>query len=118
MALMVILAGVLLASSVTPNSELERVDVAYSELASGQAKDAVNRIGAGRETRDPTVLINLAAAYTRMGRVAEARQLLRAAIASPDRYDVELADGHWIDSRHAARIALSRLEREDAMFGG
>lgn len=118
MAMMTMLAGVLLAGSANPDAGFERINVAYQELASGQAERAIERISVARTSGDPVVLVNLAAAYSQLGRVAEARRLLHAAIASPDRYDVELADGRWMDSRNAARIALSRIERGYTVFGG
>jgi len=117
MSLMTVVAGALLASSANLDTGLERIDVAYGELATGRAEQAIQRLSAWHNTSDPSVLVNLAAAYTRLGRLAEARKVLRAAIASPDRYDVELAGGRWIDSRNAARIALSRIERGYVMFG-
>jgi hypothetical protein len=39
----------------------------------------------------------------------EALSAFRAAVSTPVRYDLELADGTWVDSRFAARRALSGL---------
>ena len=41
--------------------------------------------------------------------------MYRAAIASPDRYDLQLADGRWMDSRAAARLAAASLEKSDKL---
>ncbi len=34
-----------------------------------------------------------------------------AALASESRYDLQLADGRWMDSRRAARLALEKASR-------
>jgi Flp pilus assembly protein TadD len=85
----------------------DRVEVGYAELSEGRATDAVDRIlgSQGRKIEDPAALINLGVAYARLGKVAKARDAYRAAIASSERYDLELADGRWMDSRQAARLA-------------
>ncbi|MEJ2407862.1 MAG: hypothetical protein P8Y58_02560 [Novosphingobium sp.] len=86
-------------------------DVAYEELASGRAEAALHKLEASDAVRerDPAALINLGAAYVAAGRTGDAIVTYRAAIASPDRYDLELGDGSWMDSRLVARTALSRL---------
>ncbi|MCJ2179206.1 hypothetical protein [Novosphingobium album (ex Hu et al. 2023)] len=86
-------------------------DVAYEELASGRSEAALHKLEASDAVRtgDPAALINLGAAYAGEGQTAKAIATYRTAIASRDRYDLELADGSWMDSRLAARTALSRL---------
>ena len=86
-------------------------DVAYSELASGQADAAVRKLEANEaeHSGDPATLINLGAAYAAVGRTDRAIATYRAAIASNERYDLQLADGSWMDSRRAARIALKNV---------
>lgn len=86
--------------------------VAYDELRSGRTDVAIAKLQADNElsARDPSRLINLGSAYARLGRHAEAAAMFRAAITSPIRYDLELANGAFMDSRWAARIALARLE--------
>ena len=64
---------------------------------------------------DPALLINLGAAYARKGDAARAAGAFQAAIDSDTRYDLELADGTWVDSRQAARRALETL-RNSAQF--
>lgn len=96
---------------------VDYVDVAYEELATGQSLEAIARIRANREleTDDPAALINLGAAHARLGRSLEARGYYQAAIASADRYDLQLADGRWMDSRHAARLALNMEARGETL---
>ncbi len=95
------------ASPAVPAAEF--VDVAYEELATGQAEQAIARIRANRqiESNDPSALINLGTAHARLGRTSEARDFYMAAIASSERHDLQLADGRWMDSRRAARLALT-----------
>ncbi|MFC0202696.1 hypothetical protein [Novosphingobium soli] len=86
-------------------------DVAYAELSAGQPQEAVRKLEAGGAPRsdDPAVLINLGAAYARAGQADKALAAYRAAVATPVRYDLELADGTWVDSRIAARQALRNM---------
>ena len=94
-----------------PDDRTERVDVGYRELAGNRPEAAIARIEANHSlpANDPARLINLAAAHLMLERKTEARRMLTAAIASPDRFDLQLADGSWMDSRQAARMALARL---------
>lgn len=89
-------------------------DVAYAELTSGNTDAAVRKLADAAESSDPAVLINLGAAYARQGATDKALASYRAAIASTERYDLELADGRWMDSRVVARTALSNLQRATA----
>ncbi|KHL26080.1 hypothetical protein PK98_05985 [Croceibacterium mercuriale] len=86
-------------------------DVAYEELATGQTVAALDVIQAELTTRpgDPALLINLGSTYLRLGRAAEAQAAFAAAEGSSTRYDLELADGRWVDSRRAARLAQADL---------
>ena len=90
-------------------SNAERVDVGYEELMQGRAEAAIARIRANRELEagDPAALINLGTAHARLGHSAEAQGFYRAAIISSERYDLQLADGRWMDSRAAARLAIA-----------
>jgi hypothetical protein len=102
-----ILASVALAGGTVPVEvsapRADWVDVAYDELRAGRSEAAIQRIRASREldANDPAALINLGAAQSE-----EARALYLAAIGSPERYDVQLADGRWMDTRRAARLAI------------
>src|SRR5688572_16303976 len=91
---------------------LAQSEAAYEELNAGQTDEAIRRLEAALKENhsDPALLINLGTAYTRAGRYDQARDAFRAAIASEDRYQLQLADGTWEDSRKAARIALNSLE--------
>lgn len=92
-------------------AEPSRIDVAYDALQAGRNDAAVERIRASGlvEDGDPAALINLGAAYARLGDKGAARDCYRSAIISKSRYDLELADGAWMDSRAAARLAIDRL---------
>lgn len=92
-------------------SETDRVDVAFEALAEGRTAEAVVQLqqNGGVEEGDPAVLINLGTAYARQGRIDEARAMFEAAMTSSERYDLELADGSWVDSRMAAKMALANL---------
>lgn len=100
----------------TSVSESDRVDVAYKALAEGRTQDALAQLHESEPVRagDPAALINLGTAYARQGRVADARAAFTAALNSKTRYDLELGNGAWIDSREAAKRALENLaERTD-----
>lgn len=95
----------------------EWVDVAYDDLRSGRSQTAIDRIQANRmiDADDPSALINLGSAHARVGKLEKARSYYLAAIASKVRYDVQLADGRWMDSRRAARLAIE-LQQRGATF--
>ena len=98
-----------------PSVDAVMTDVAYTELTSGNADAAVSKLeGEARARSDPALLINLGTAYARQGATDKALAAFRAAVASPDRYDLEMADGSWADSRTIARAALVRLQRTTA----
>ena len=115
MAFGMIVSALFLAQGVPFAAEKEPApaDAAYEELAAGRTEGAIASLEASlRETpNDPALLINLGTAYARAGRMDEARDAFRAAIAAEDRYRVQLADGSWEDSRKVARLALESLDR-------
>ena len=91
-------------------SDLSPLSVAYDELQAGRNAAAVDKLAhSAIDARDPSRLINLGTAYARLGQAADAATAYEAAIASPIRYDVELANGNYMDSRWAARTALANL---------
>ncbi len=92
---------------------LEQHDVAYEALAAGEARAAVTALEAlrGENPGDPALLINLGSAYAELGDLDRAEECFRQASASDIRYELELADGSWVDSRRAARSALLDLEQ-------
>ena len=100
----------------TPGAEVptvEQREVAYEAIAAGHADDAIRAIEAqlARNPDDPALLINLGAAYATRGDTERAAQAYQAAVHSDTRYDLELADGSWTDSRQAARRGLETLQR-------
>lgn len=97
-----------------PQVESENIlPVAYAELKAGENRAAVEKLtgNVSLDARDPARLINLGTAYARLGRTAEAAAAYDNAIGSPIRYDLELADGRYVDSRWAARTALANLNQ-------
>lgn len=120
MAATILIAGALLApvlanaatSVVTVEAGTDRVDVGYEELRAGRPDAAIQQIKGNRtlEYNDPAALINLGTAYARLGRKGDAHSAYAAAILSTERYDLQLANGEWMDSRDAARLAIHYLE--------
>ncbi len=90
----------------------ETTDVAYETLASGQTSAAIDRLEQLHQANpeDPAILINLGAAHSASGNVARAEECYRLAMDSDTQYQLELADGRWVDSRRAARQALRNLQ--------
>ena len=90
----------------------DTVEVAYDQLSSGDVSAAIGRLEALRVENpdDPALLINLGSAYAQAGRMEQAEEAYQAAATSDVRYSLELADGSWVDSRRAARLALRNLE--------
>lgn len=111
MALSVLVLAAQGAQTAPPSEATAVRDVAYEELASGRAAQAIARleIAARQNPADPATLINLGAAYAREGDRERAESAFRAALNSSTRYRLELADGSWTDSREAARRALAGI---------
>lgn len=105
-------APLVAAPSHVVNTQPAQLEVGYQELVAGDARAAVARIEAQRGIRsdEPAVLINAGTAYARLGQLDKAKQAFRAAARSNNRYQLELADGRWMDSREAALLAMGRLE--------
>lgn len=94
-----------------PAPSVPASDVGYGEIMAGRPEAAIaviQRNGLAR-AGDPLALINLGTAYKMIGRNEEAHRFYHAAATSDERFDVELADGRWIDSRRAARLAIATL---------
>lgn len=102
---------------VVPAPPVDRIDVAYDDLAAGHARRAIQRIETGGMARDgdPSALINMGSAHAMLGEESRASALYRAAVASTVQYDLQLADGTWLDSRRAARLALSKLAKGERL---
>lgn len=98
-------------ASLTLSAEAPKLEVAYRELAADRPADAVARIETNRAMRsEPAALLNLGTAYARMGQADKAREAFRTAARSSQHYYLQLADGRWMDSREAARLAMRRLD--------
>jgi len=111
----ILMAGLFLAQSATITVEANRpaAEIGYRELSAGDPAQAERRI---REQRgdmadDPAALINLGSAQARLGDRKAARNSYVAALSSRQRYDLELSDGSWLDSRAAARLAVRMLDK-------
>jgi tetratricopeptide (TPR) repeat protein len=122
MSATLVLSALLAAAQLTSTpgaepSSIEQREVAYEQIAAGRADEAIRAIEAALVTDpdDPALLINLGAAYARKGDPARAAHAFQAAIDSDTRYELELADGSWSDSRHAARRALETLQRSSQL---
>ncbi|GAO76962.1 MULTISPECIES: hypothetical protein [unclassified Sphingopyxis] len=103
--------SIVVVTAAQPDSDA--LPVAFAELKAGENRAAVDKL-IGETTldaRDPSRLINLGTAYARLGRTVEAAAAYDTAIGSPIRYDVELANGDYVDSRWAARTALANLNQ-------
>ena len=112
LAMAILLSSQGMATVDSPQEQaMEQVDVAYEELANGESEKALAKLKANTDLdkQDPAYLINLGTAYMQQGKYEKAEKAFKAAIMSNQRYDLELADGRWMDSRQAARKALSRL---------
>lgn len=92
---------------------LEQKEVAYGDLSEGRTQAAITTLEQQLQAdpADPATLINLGSAYAQRGDSTRAAAAYRAAANSSTRYSLELADGSWVDSRSAARLALRRLEQ-------
>lgn len=100
-----------------PAPTVEKSDVGFNELMAGRPEAAIASIEKSGSARagDPLALINLGTAYKMLGRKDEALRLYKAAVSSDDRFDVELANGRWVDSRRAANMALDRLGSSEVL---
>lgn len=92
-------------------ADTEQHEVAFASLSAGDAAEAVANLEMLRADNpgDPALLINLGSAYAALGDVARAEAAFREAADSATRYQLELADGSWVDSRRAAQTALRQL---------
>jgi hypothetical protein len=99
------------ATLTVPAPAVEASDVGYSEIVAGRPRAAIERIEASplMREKDPLALINLGTAYKMVGDKARAALLYQSAKASDERYDVQLSDGRWMDSRRAAKVAMDQL---------
>ncbi len=101
------------ASAAVIDEATGQTDVAYEDLAGGEARAAIPRLQAAlaENPGDPALLINLGSAYAAIGDLVLAEQFYRSALSSDEHYRLELANGDWVDSRTAARRGLQILEQ-------
>ncbi|MGV3511626.1 MAG: hypothetical protein ACO1OX_06440 [Novosphingobium sp.] len=115
------LAAALMAQAPTtltvPAPTIEGGDVGYHEIMAGRPRAAIERIERSDLVRkqDPLALINLGTAYKLIGEKDRAATLYRNAASSDERYDVQLSDGRWVDSRRAASLAMNRLSTNEVL---
>lgn len=90
----------------------EAREVAHEELMRGDAGAALVELEEQLERHpgDPAILINLGATHTLLENYERAEYYYRAAQQAEESYELELADGRWIDSRAAATMALGSVE--------
>lgn len=83
----------------------------YDALVAGENELALQQLEAAEKVNanDPARLINLGQVYARMGRTGDAARMFMAAVDSNRHFDLVLADGTVINSRHAANQALQNL---------
>lgn len=114
-----LIAGLILAqaSTITVAANRDRFDVGYRELVADRPADAIQTIAANPalDIDNPAALINRGTALARLGQMEAARDSYRAALASRERFDLELQDGTWLDSRHAARLAIKMLAKGQSL---
>lgn len=117
LALMLLSQGTGIAADMT---QPEPVDVAFEELVGGANSAAIARIEQNTElaSDDPARLINLGIAHARQGSEVQAREMFTAAAINADRYQLETAQGDWVDSRVLARRALAMLSRGEFRDAG
>ena len=98
------------------NEPVDNAEVGFEELQANNPEAAIAKIEAGdsAQSQDPAALINLGNAYARVGMTQKALSHYRQAMESDTRYELELADGRWMDSRKAARKAYSALIKSTA----
>jgi hypothetical protein len=102
-----------------PQIGQDQLPVAYAELASRQNTRAVEKLSIeDGHAQHPAHLINLGTALARTGQIEAAKSAYVAALNSPQRYDLEMANGSYRDSRWAARTALAQLNSRQARSGG
>lgn len=109
------IAPLLLAQAATANmveAEYETQDVAYEELMQGDAQEAIVQLEGELQQNpgDPALLINLGSAHAALGNLERAEFYYREARDSDEIYELELANGRWLDSRDAATLALANVE--------
>lgn len=111
-----VLAGMSGVAHAQPAANVEvsypKGSIGYDALIAGDNERAISQILSNERVsrHDPAKLINLGQAYARTGRIAEAADLFSTALQSREEVDLVLADGRVINSKEAARLALTGLQ--------
>lgn len=108
MAIATLLAGLLLAGSMTAAATAEGGQDAATQPAS--ASDEIE-VAAVLDNADPVQLLNRGVSLARDGETEMARAMFTRVADNRIRYQMETASGDWKDSRNLARKALGMLDR-------
>lgn len=103
------------AAAEAPQQGIEnaKTELAVAALANGQSDRAIRKLEQqlAESPSDPALLINLGIAFAQQGDKSKARAMFKAAMDSPEQFDLETADGSATDSRRLARKAMAMLDR-------
>ncbi len=105
-----VIVGAMLAAACAATPALAADRTGYQAIAAGDFTAAAKRIEAERRIFPdrPELMLNLAVAYGRTGRSAEARTLYRDVLDKPA-VAMDLPDGAVVSSHDIATRGLSRL---------
>jgi hypothetical protein len=88
-----------------------RGSLGVAAIARGDWQAAEALIQDGQtDAEDPARLINLGKVYMETGRPGMALSAWRLALASPNHFMVETADGQWVSTKTVAERALAKHE--------
>ena len=101
-------------TAVMVEQQYETRAVAYDQLVEGDYDAAIAELEEelADNPGDPAILINLGSAHAAAGNLERAEFYYTAARETDEHYELELADGRWIDSREAAALASATVEVE------
>ena len=114
--LLLFAAAGLSACAASPSQQLvengfDRGSLGVAAIARGDWASAEAGLQASRmPENDPARLINLGNVYMETGRPGMALSAWRLALASPNHFMVETANGQWLSTRDVAQKALSKHE--------
>jgi hypothetical protein len=114
--LTILLATAVSACATSPKAQLvengyERGALGVAAITRGDWSAAEAAIQAGAVAAgDPARLINLGTVYMETGRPGMAMSTWRLALAAPNHFMVETADGRWVSTRALAERALAKHE--------
>lgn len=105
-----VIVGAMLAAACVTTPALAADRTGYQAIAAGDFSAAAKRIEAERRIfpERPELMLNLAVAYARTGRSADARALYRDVLDRPA-VAMDLPNGNVVSSHDVATRGLSRL---------